>query len=66
MRRALDALKRGQSAVFDVARWPWLLELAQEADADIEITTLKFRLKKDGGEFKSAIWRNLRTSTIGQ
>ena len=34
---ALAALKSGRSVAFDVARWPWLLELANEADAKIEI-----------------------------
>ena len=34
---ALKALKNGQSVVFDVARWPWLKELADAADAKIEI-----------------------------
>jgi predicted kinase len=35
--KALEALKSGQSVVFDVARWPWLRELADAADAKIEI-----------------------------
>ncbi len=35
--RALEALKSGQSVVFDVGRWPWLMELAEAADAKIEI-----------------------------
>jgi predicted kinase len=35
--RALEALKNGQSVVFDVARWPWLKELADAADAKIVI-----------------------------
>jgi predicted kinase len=35
--RALEALKSGQSVVFDVGRWPWLKELADAADAKIEI-----------------------------
>ena len=35
--RALDALKSGQSVVFDIARWPWLRDLAQAVDAKIEI-----------------------------
>ncbi len=35
--RALEALKNGQSVVFDVGRWPWLLELADAANAKIEI-----------------------------
>jgi predicted kinase len=34
---ALVALKSGRSVVFDVARWPWLMELADEADVKIEI-----------------------------
>ena len=34
---ALRALKNGQSVVFDVGRWPWLLDLATEVDAKIEI-----------------------------
>lgn len=34
---ALQALKRGQSVVFDVGRWPWLMELAEAGDAKIEI-----------------------------
>lgn len=34
---ALAALKSGRHVVFDVARWPWLMELADEADAKIEI-----------------------------
>lgn len=33
---ALAALKSGRSVVFDVGRWPWLMELANEADAKIE------------------------------
>lgn len=33
---ALAALKRGRSVVFDVGRWPWLMELANEVDAKIE------------------------------
>ncbi|MBK7891656.1 MAG: AAA family ATPase [Bdellovibrionales bacterium] len=35
--RALAALKEGQSVVFDVGRWSWLKELADEAGAKIEI-----------------------------
>lgn len=35
--RALQALKSGQPVVFDVGRWPWLMELADAADAKIEI-----------------------------
>lgn len=35
--RALKALKTGQSVVFDVARWPWLRELAEATDSKIEI-----------------------------
>lgn len=35
--RALEALKNGQSVVFDVGRWPWLMDLADAADAKIEI-----------------------------
>ena len=35
--RALEALKNGQSVVFDIARWPWLMELADATDAKIEI-----------------------------
>lgn len=35
--RALEALKNGQSVVFDVARWPWLKELADTAEVKIEI-----------------------------
>lgn len=35
--RALAALKNGQSVVFDVGRWPWLMELADAADAKIEV-----------------------------
>jgi predicted kinase len=35
--RAIEALRQGQSVSFDVARWPWLKELADEVDADIEI-----------------------------
>ena len=34
---ALAALKSGRHVVFDVARWPWLMELANEVDAKIEI-----------------------------
>jgi len=34
---ALAALKSGRSVAFDVARWPWLMELADAADAKIEI-----------------------------
>ena len=35
--RALQALNNGQSVVFDVGRWPWLLDLAYAGDAKIEI-----------------------------
>lgn len=35
--KALAALKSGRHVVFDVARWPWMMELANEADAKIEI-----------------------------
>jgi len=35
--RALHALRNGQSVVFDVGRWTWLKELADEANANIEI-----------------------------
>ena len=35
--KALEALKNGQSVVFDVGRWPWLMELADAAGAKIEI-----------------------------
>lgn len=35
--RALEALKNKKPVVFDVARWPWLLELAKAADTKIEI-----------------------------
>jgi len=35
--RALQALKSGQSVVFDVARWPWLIELADAANTKIEV-----------------------------
>lgn len=34
---ALAALKSGQSVVFDVGRWTWLQELAEAADAKIEL-----------------------------
>ena len=34
---ALAALKSGRHVVFDVARWPWIMELAIEAGAKIEI-----------------------------
>lgn len=34
---ALAALTKGQCVVFDVGRWPWLKELANEVDAKIEI-----------------------------
>lgn len=34
---ALAALKSGRHVVFDVARWPRLMDLANEADAKIEI-----------------------------
>lgn len=34
---ALATLKSGRSVVFDVARWPWLMELANAADTKIEI-----------------------------
>ena len=36
-KNALEALRRGQSVSFDVGRWPWLIELAKEAGAEIEI-----------------------------
>lgn len=39
--RALEALKSGLSVVFDVGRWPWLKELADEADAKIEMYHLE-------------------------
>jgi predicted kinase len=35
--KAIQALKNGQSVVFDVGRWPWLMELANAADTKIEI-----------------------------
>lgn len=35
--KALAALLSGQSVVFDVGRWTWLKELAEAADAKIEI-----------------------------
>lgn len=35
--KALKALKGGRSVVFDVGRWPWLMELATAADAKIEV-----------------------------
>jgi len=35
--KALAALKSGQSVVFDIGRWPWLMELANEVDAKIEL-----------------------------
>ncbi|WP_413291280.1 AAA family ATPase [Bdellovibrio sp. HCB337] len=35
--KALEALKSGRSVVFDVGRWPWLMELADAADAKVEI-----------------------------
>lgn len=35
--RAVAALKKGQSVVFDVGRWPWLKDLADEVGAKIEI-----------------------------
>lgn len=35
--RALEALTKGQSVVFDVGRWPWLKDLADAANAKIEI-----------------------------
>lgn len=35
--RALEVLKNGQSVVFDVAPWPWIYDLAREADALMEI-----------------------------
>lgn len=34
---ALAALKSGRHVVFDVARWPWLMDLANAADAKIVI-----------------------------
>lgn len=34
---ALAALKSGRHVVFDVGRWPWLMELADAADAKVEI-----------------------------
>lgn len=34
---ALAALKSGRHVVFDVARWPWIMDLANETDAKIEI-----------------------------
>lgn len=38
---ALRALRQGQSVVFDVGRWPWLMDLAVEANAKIEIYSFK-------------------------
>lgn len=35
--KALKALKNGQSVVFDIGRWPWLIELANAADTKIEV-----------------------------
>lgn len=35
--RAFESLSKGQSVVFDVARWPWIYELAKETDAQLEI-----------------------------
>ncbi len=35
--KALEALQSGQSVVFDVGRWPWLMQLADAADSKIEI-----------------------------
>lgn len=35
--RAIEALKKGQSVVFDICRWPQLKDLADEVDAKIEI-----------------------------
>jgi predicted kinase len=35
--RALEALRKGQSVTFDIARWPWLKELADETGAKMEI-----------------------------
>jgi predicted kinase len=35
--KALTALRSGQSVVFDVGRWPWLMELADAAHAKIEV-----------------------------
>ena len=35
--KALEALKSGRSVVFDVGRWPWLMELADAAEAKVEI-----------------------------
>lgn len=35
--KAVDALKKGQSVVFDVGRWPWLKDLADATNAKIEI-----------------------------
>lgn len=35
--RALQALKSGQSVVFDVGRLPWIVELAKARDAKIEV-----------------------------
>jgi predicted kinase len=35
--KALAALKTGRSVSFDVARWPWLMNLAEATDAKIEI-----------------------------
>lgn len=42
---ALAALKSGRSVVFDVGRWPWLMELANEVDARIE--TYYFEISAD-------------------
>lgn len=36
-KKALESLRKGQSVVFDVARWPWIMELANEVDAKVEI-----------------------------
>ena len=34
---SLNALKNERDVVFDVARWPWLMDLANEVDANIQI-----------------------------
>jgi len=35
--KAMEALCKGQSVVFDITRWPWLKELANKVDAKVEI-----------------------------
>ncbi len=44
--KALEALINGQSVVFDVGRWPWLMQLADAADSKIEIYNFQISVEE--------------------